>query len=56
MILNNQMKMFRSYLNKKMLIEHLKGQEENKNDDDNLISVYLTKKELYYIIENLKKK
>jgi len=48
------MKKFKSYTNKKMLIEHLKGQEENKNDEDNLISVYLTKEELNYIIINLK--
>ena len=48
------MKKFRSYVNKKMLIEHLESQKGNKNDEDNLISVYLTKKELNYIIQNLK--
>ena len=37
------------------LIEYLRGQKENINDEDNLLNVHLTDKELLLIIQILKK-
>ena len=46
---------FPSYNNSRDIIQHLTEQKSNTNDEDNLISVYLTEADIDYLIRCVEK-